>query len=361
LKLLILLASLLLVLSLGLSYETIYADHSDSVILTTDKESYEYGETIIVGQQLLPPFISNATYSNDEPYETLSIVRYCDLTTTGGCGYVLGDINSTGYITLEIPLILDIYENGLFYLTGDFVTYHQTIVNPSNLIIDYHVDDTEYYLNLNTDLYTATAQNLRDIPAVNSTAQNNTVSITYLDSELSFMHNNFTIIESQIYETNSTITFLNNTITDLRVDLDALLVIVQDLLSQIPLPPPEIIAITANDPDDLDEIYSTDDTITIQFDSDTNEPGGTGNQQRTEVDDLFTFTESLGQQYIGIWSAPDTFTITIRNANNAGPPVIGNSTITPAQITLILPTDNNPQNFSSLTSPILTGDWGIIP
>jgi len=82
-------------------------------------------------------------------------------------------------------------------------------------------------------------------------------------------------------------------------------------------------------------------------------PGGTDLQTRTAVDDLFTFTESLGQQYRGQWTTSDTFTITIRNANNAGPPVIGVTTVTPSGITPIQSSDET-SSPSSVISPVLS-------
>jgi len=123
-------------------------------------------------------------------------------------------------------------------------------------------------------------------------------------------------------------------------------------------PSPIIISLVADDPDDGDIIYSTDDTITINFDSNTNEPGGTGIQTKTAVDNLFTFTESLGQPYRGQWTAADTFTITINGLRNVGPPVIGVTTVTPAGITLILSSDGTSE-LSTSVSPVLSGDFGI--
>ena len=121
-------------------------------------------------------------------------------------------------------------------------------------------------------------------------------------------------------------------------------------------PAPIITSIIVNDPDDSDNIYSIDDTIVIQFDSDTNMPGGTDNQPRTAVNDLFTFTESIGQIYRGQWTTPDTFTITIKNVNNAAI-VIGTTTVTPSGTTPILSTDGT-SIPSSDESPILSGDFG---
>jgi len=128
-------------------------------------------------------------------------------------------------------------------------------------------------------------------------------------------------------------------------------------------PPPQssvpvIISLIADDPDDGDIVYSAGDTITMTFDSDTNTPGGAGIQTKTAVDNLFTFTKSLGQPYRGQWITADTFTITINSIRNARPPVIGVTTATPSGITSILSTDGTSIPSNS-TSPVLSGDFGI--
>ena len=123
---------------------------------------------------------------------------------------------------------------------------------------------------------------------------------------------------------------------------------------------PLIISFIADDPDDLDNVYSRNDILTITFDSYTNMPGGTGIQTKTDVNELFTFTESLGRAYSGKWITPDTFTITIKSVNNAGPPVINGTTVTPSGITSILSIDDTSMPSFSI-SPVLSGDFGIIP
>lgn len=123
--------------------------------------------------------------------------------------------------------------------------------------------------------------------------------------------------------------------------------------------PPIIVSLIVDDPDNLDEVYSVGDTITIKFDSDTNKPGGTGLQIRTKVNDLFTFTESIGQRYKGQWSTADTFTITIDSASNAAL-LINTTTVTPSGTTQILSSDETSEP-SSITSPVLNGDFGVPP
>ncbi len=125
------------------------------------------------------------------------------------------------------------------------------------------------------------------------------------------------------------------------------------------VPAPTITSLVADDPDDLDDVYSADDTITITFDSDTNTPGGLGVQTKTNVDDLYNFTEYLGETYTGQWIAVDTFVITITNTTGASPPVISGTTVTPTGITPIL-SSNATSEPSTITSPVLSGDFGIV-
>lgn len=123
--------------------------------------------------------------------------------------------------------------------------------------------------------------------------------------------------------------------------------------------PPVIVSLIVDDPDNLDEIYSVGDTITIKFDSDTNKPGGTGLQRRAAVNDMFTFTESIAQRYRGQWTTADTFTITIDSVSNVVL-LIGATTVRPAGITQILSVDKTSEP-SSAVSPVLSGDFGILP
>jgi len=123
-------------------------------------------------------------------------------------------------------------------------------------------------------------------------------------------------------------------------------------------PVPVITSLIADDPDDLDEVYSVDDIITITFDSDTNEPGGTGFQTKTAVDDLFTFTESLGDTYTGQWISADTFVITVTDVTGATPPIITGTTVTPTSTTTQILSADTTSTASTATSPVLSGNFG---
>ena len=126
---------------------------------------------------------------------------------------------------------------------------------------------------------------------------------------------------------------------------------------------PAITSLVVDDPDNADGRYSVGDTITITFDSDTNMPGGIATQNRTDINDMFTFSHphKIGKAYDGLWTSPDTFTITLNHViNTMKPLLIGNSTVTPNEIIPILSFDET-SSPSNSTSPVLTGDFGINP
>ena len=75
---------------------------------------------------------------------------------------------------------------------------------------------------------------------------------------------------------------------------------------------------------------------------------------------MFTFTEALGMPYRGQWTSADTFSISIAGMRNPGPPVIGLTTVTPSGIMPIL-SIHETSTPSNSTSPVLSGDWGILP
>jgi len=83
-----------------------------------------------------------------------------------------------------------------------------------------------------------------------------------------------------------------------------------------PLPPILLTAVW-DDVDNGDGILSAGDTLTLTFDSATNRPGGTGTLAKGIVDNLFTFSNSIGTDYTGIWTSTTVFTITIVDASGA--------------------------------------------
>ena len=122
--------------------------------------------------------------------------------------------------------------------------------------------------------------------------------------------------------------------------------------------PPEIDLFQADDPDDLNSIYSNDDTLKIRFDKPTAQPGGTGVQLKTAIDNLFTFSVSLGSDYEGQWTSASCFQITLVNIVAEGGVTVGQTTVTPAGITAITDLTVPPSPPASETSPLLSGHFG---
>lgn len=87
---------------------------------------------------------------------------------------------------------------------------------------------------------------------------------------------------------------------------------------------PRIVAFTADDPDNFDEVYSAGDTLTLVTDIATDGllPPRAPSGDRTFVDELFAFSHSLGAEYSGEWSDASTFVIHIIDVGGAGTPTM---------------------------------------
>ena len=94
------------------------------------------------------------------------------------------------------------------------------------------------------------------------------------------------------------------------------------------LAPPRIVSFVVDDPDDLDDVYSAGDTLTLGLDMRTNAltAPGTGSApattagDRAYVDSLFSFSLSLGADYSGGWRDASTFVVTATDVSGAGTP-----------------------------------------
>ena len=87
---------------------------------------------------------------------------------------------------------------------------------------------------------------------------------------------------------------------------------------------PTILSLIAEDPLELTSVYGKDDTITILFSETTNQASFSDDSlSRTEVNSIFEFSTSLGDDYIGKWITPAKFLITIKNSDNNGTPLVG--------------------------------------
>jgi len=124
---------------------------------------------------------------------------------------------------------------------------------------------------------------------------------------------------------------------------------------------PSITSITAADPDGADAVFGNDDTITVRFSEATNEPfKGTANQlSKANLDDLFIFSQSIGDDYSGEWLNALTLEITIVDSENLeSPPVIGELTITVRDDVVQLRDEANSSTASTSVSPPLAGTFG---
>ncbi|MGI0011355.1 MAG: LamG domain-containing protein, partial [Nitrosopumilaceae archaeon] len=84
---------------------------------------------------------------------------------------------------------------------------------------------------------------------------------------------------------------------------------------------PSIASVIASDGDGIaDDGFSNGDTITVKFTNSTNRPPVA---TKSQVDGLFTFSQSLGNNYVGEWINPSTLVITIVDSTGATPPAVG--------------------------------------
>jgi hypothetical protein len=123
------------------------------------------------------------------------------------------------------------------------------------------------------------------------------------------------------------------------------------------IPAPTITSVTADDPDNLDAVYGNDDTITIVFSENTNEPYGP-NPTQGNLDTMFG-AMNLGTTYSGTWTDAQTLTITITNATGGTEPTIGVTTYT-LQAAGNLKNAAGTSPASTDTSGAIAGDWGTL-
>ncbi len=123
---------------------------------------------------------------------------------------------------------------------------------------------------------------------------------------------------------------------------------------------PAIISIVASDPDAADAIYSAGDIITVLFSLPTNIlslAGGDLLLTKSELDTLFTFSQDLGDDFIGRVISPSLLEIEIVDITNATPPVVGVLTITPKPDSGLTNAEGSAP-ASTEPSPPLEGSFG---
>ena len=126
---------------------------------------------------------------------------------------------------------------------------------------------------------------------------------------------------------------------------------------------PKLIGAQADDPDNLDYVYSSGDTVNILFDRPTNRAGGERSGDKAFVDELFAFSQKLAYDYSGSWlpgllDGDSIFRITILQATCPGcTPMAGIATVRP-QDRAAIRTRSGSSPRASASSPPLTGDYG---
>jgi len=120
---------------------------------------------------------------------------------------------------------------------------------------------------------------------------------------------------------------------------------------------PSIVSLSASDPDGIttgeDGGFTNGDTITVIFNEPTNRPTVA---TTTDLNNLFTFSQSIGTSYTGSWSSKSVLVITILD-KAGGSPTIGGLTLT-VKASANLKNEAGTSLPSTAVSPFLTGDFG---
>lgn len=198
----LLIISLILVLVVSLSIPTVLATHPDVMTITFDKESYDFGDEVIVNAQLIPPF--------DSPAKPINIAII-----TTNTGWLLNP-NLTGVSFDEITgnILLDPFFINYTKLDhtqpmtfqGRIVTYTESITPGYPLAFE----STHHY----GQIYNMTLQSDFESNVMDYT-QNREYLKSSIDNLLSSLSNTISLINSlnnQIIQLNNTVIFLQSQI-----------------------------------------------------------------------------------------------------------------------------------------------------
>jgi hypothetical protein len=131
-----------------------------------------------------------------------------------------------------------------------------------------------------------------------------------------------------------------------------------------------LLSALANDPDNLDYVYSTGDTVSLYFSRPTDRGGGPKSGDKAFVDGLVSFSQPLAYDYSGEWTSGSAdglldadlvFRITILQATCPGctpmPDPVSGATVKPKDAAAIRTrSSSSPRAFAP--SPPLAGDYG---
>ncbi len=207
---------LIIILSFGLT--EIYADHPDAVIVTLDKDSYEYGDTVFGTAQLIEPWASfewnykwNEIPSDSELWETIPEDPLINRGDIFGQPTQYSELSETGVYTFNFILLSPDLETGIYTHTPLFTTYTPVIIGDQDMHMETYIRHygKSFDLILNTDLQTATAQNMQDIKHTNATTQTNILSITNNTAMMYDTHDEMQLMESNRYDEMQTMRMYN--------------------------------------------------------------------------------------------------------------------------------------------------------
>lgn len=125
-------------------------------------------------------------------------------------------------------------------------------------------------------------------------------------------------------------------------------------------PPPSFSTAIANDPDDLDTVYSAGDTITITFSGPTNATAG-NTMDNAAVIGNFTFTNSnidTDGSITGLWSSSSVLVLTVVTAAS-DPPEITTSSVSADDNSALGSGEAAPNDGKITGSASLGGDFGL--
>jgi hypothetical protein len=124
--------------------------------------------------------------------------------------------------------------------------------------------------------------------------------------------------------------------------------------------PPSFSTAIADDPDDLDNVYSAGDTITITFSGATNATAG-NTMNNAAVIGNFTFTNSnidTNGSITGSWSSSSVLVLTVVTAAS-DPPKITTSSVSAKDNSRLGSGEAFPDDGKITGSAALTGDFGL--
>ena len=132
---------------------------------------------------------------------------------------------------------------------------------------------------------------------------------------------------------------------------------------------PRLLSAIADDPDNLDYVYSSGDTVSIYFDRSTDRAGGAASGDKSFVDALFAFSQTLAYDYSGEWHGgadellefDSVFRITILQETCPGctpmPDPLDGAVVKPKD-TAAIRTRSGSSPRAYAPSPPLLGDYG---